>query len=73
MAFNLERYNSIYLFSKKIVMLRIFNYMFLTARTKVIVTHKALIFKQEIKVTLKIKLKILASYVVKTLLTWNIF
>ena len=54
-------------------MLRIFNYMFLTARTKVIVTHKALIFKQEIKVTFKIKLKILASYVVKTLLTWNIF
>ena len=54
-------------------MLRIFNYMFLTARTKVIVTHKALIFKQEIKITLKIKLKILASYVVKILLTWNIF
>ena len=58
---------------KKFLMLRVFNYMSLTAPTKVIVKHKALIFKQQFKVTLKIELKILASYVAKTLPMWNIF
>ena len=43
--------------------------MFLTTRMKVIIKHKALIFKQEIK----IKLKILLSYIVKILPKLNIF
>ena len=39
--------------------------MFLTTRRKVIARRKSLIFKQQIKVTLKLKLKILGRYVVK--------
>ena len=47
--------------------------MLLTARTKLIIKHKALIFEQQIKVTLKMKLKVLVRYVVKILPNLNIF
>lgn len=39
--------------------------MFFTVRTEVIIRREALIFKQQIKVTLTHKLKVLVRYVVK--------
>ena len=66
---NLQFYNSIYLFPKIFLMLRFFKYLiyviFFTVRTEVIIRREALMFKQQIKVTLTHKLKVLVRYVVK--------